>query len=489
MSRGQKDILKDLCAYKPSEAKSLQRLPHDCYMIFVGSVNHARHLKTLMELVDQHETEQTSENYQVMKSEDSELILEYITLKKTVSFFSMLRKQHFVYEDHFNSSLFDIIKANASLRKLKDICRHYETRDGVDTSKVMAEHDERIQKSSPYFVEKGLPQEEAEASAFALSFYTGTKSEACNRGASLVARRANGEAIERQTQDELNSAAIILYYLVKALSYIPYHWGLVTRSCQLRDDELQMYMPGSLITWIQFSSSKKGEQVHDAGVFTHRNTYFKIYSLTGRPIREFSNYPEEDEVLFLPHSTFLVFNHEIAYHGQQHTIYMRQVELGLSKWSVLWVDDQIFNENWENKHHMENASAKALNLNVHFIPKSSTKHALSFLRSPFGQRLKNSNTFRIVTDMNRLNEQPSHTAGARLIKEVRQMGFENPCLVFTGNKAKAEQILQSELGSKAIKCTLVSTDIKDLNSFINFEGVDSSSSGFLSTLYGWFSWH
>ncbi len=94
-------------------------------------------------------------------------------------------------------------------------------------------------------------------------------------------------------------------------------------------------------------------------------------------------------MLFLPHSTFFVFKHEVQFHGTQHTIYMRQVELGLSKWSVLWVDDRIFDENWENKAHMESAAARALNLNVHFIPKSSTASALTFLRSPFGQRLKN----------------------------------------------------------------------------------------------------
>jgi hypothetical protein len=68
-------------------------------------------------------------------------------------------------------------------------------------------------------------------------------------------------------------------------------------------------MPGCLITWIQFSSSKKGKEVKTH--FTHRNTLFKIYSLTGRPIKEFSIFPGEDEVLFLPHSTFFVFKHEV----------------------------------------------------------------------------------------------------------------------------------------------------------------------------------
>ena len=83
---------------------------------------------------------------------------------------------------------------------------------------------------------------------------------------------------------------------------------------------------------------------------------------------------------------------------------MRQIELGFCQWSILWVDDRIFDENWENKKHMEYAATRAIDLNVHFIPKASTDNALSFLRSVFGQRLKNRDIFRIITDMNRENE-------------------------------------------------------------------------------------
>jgi hypothetical protein len=333
----------------------------------------------------------------------------------------------------------------------------------------MNSHDKRVVLSTPLFEKMGLSQNESQALALAISFYTGTKSEAVSRGASLLARRANGVVIAEEVVKELNEAVLILYYLVKALSYIPYYWGYVTRSCQLKDIELAMYTPGNLITWIQFSSSKKGKEVAEGFDFKHRNTFFKIYSITGRPIKEYSNFPEEDEVLFLPHSTFLVFKHVVKYHGTQHTIYMRQVELGLSTWSVLWVDDEIFNKDWENKKHMEYASASALNMNVHFIPKSHTDYALSFLRSPFGQRLKNKDTFRIVTDMNRKYENPIHNAGARLIKAIRKLGFKNQCMVFTSDKRKAEQILESELNSRDHESVIVTTKVEDLRNFVNFD--------------------
>ncbi|CAF1394899.1 unnamed protein product [Adineta steineri] len=477
MSRSNADIVKELCSVDLTAESDAYRLPHDCYMIFVGHISSEAQLKKLTK--KGQDTDDLDDNvaatdsrFTMMETEEIEYFLEYITMTKKVDVDELIdnRKRHLVYEDHFNSSVFDMVEKKASFEQLKRVCRLYETKEGVKIDIVMKEHEERTKLSTPHFIKLGLSPDDAQAASLAISFYTGTKSEAVSRGASLVARQANGEVIEKKTKEEMNEAAVILFYLVKALSYIPYYWGYVTRACQLTDAELKLYMPGCLVTWIQFSSSKRGKEVAGGFNFANRNTFFKIYSLTGRPIGKFSNFEkEEDEVLFLPHSTFFVFKHEARFHGTQHTIYMRQVELGLSKWSVLWVDDRIFVENWENKVHMESAAARALNMNVHFIPKSSTESALSFLRSTFGERLKNQDTFRIVTDMNRENESPTHNAGARLIKAIRQLGFKNECLVFTSDQRQAEKILQSELNLKEKQFVTVSDKSKDLRSFVNFD--------------------
>ncbi len=87
----------------------------------------------------------------------------------------------------------------------------------------MNEHEIRTKLSSPYFISKGLSLDDAQGAALALSFYTGAKSETISRGASLLARQSNGQIIEQETNNEINEAAVILYYLVKALSYIPYY--------------------------------------------------------------------------------------------------------------------------------------------------------------------------------------------------------------------------------------------------------------------------
>ncbi|CAF1445384.1 unnamed protein product [Didymodactylos carnosus] len=234
-------------------------------MILVGCVKDKEHLEMLQAMVNSREPKtgekkEAAASISVMECEEVEFILEHMTLKHNTEDLNDARTEHLVYEDNFNPALFDLVEESASFKKLRKICRNYEEKPKVNVDNVMAEHDARVAKTSPFFLKKGLSKDESQASAFAISFYTGTKSEACNRGASLVARRSNGVVVEVKVIEELNKAAIILYYLVKALSYIPYYWGYVTRCCDLKDGELKLYSGGALITWIQFSSSKKGKE-------------------------------------------------------------------------------------------------------------------------------------------------------------------------------------------------------------------------------------
>jgi hypothetical protein len=71
--------------------------------------------------------------------------------------------------------------------------------------------------------------------------------------------------------------------------------------------------------------------------------------------------------------------------------------------------------------------------------------------------------------MNRENESPARNAGARLIKKLRQLGFKNECLVFTNDKEKAEDILESELNSNEMMSIQVITRVSHLRNFISFK--------------------
>ena len=442
--RSTKSIIKELCAYDPVNAKEDQRLAHNCYLKLIGVLN--KRMKIATGITD----------------ETTELILEHIDFILTAKELIDQRANDLVFEDNFNKKVLDMAKRGQfTYTKLKTICLKYETSDG------MRQHEARVEETFEYFTNRDFHKEEAQSIAFALAFYTGSKSEAINRAGSLLARQGNGTALTQIAEGDIADAGIILYYLVRGLSNIPYYWGEVSRACQLTDDELECYKPGYLVTWLQFSSSKKGSSPPKH--FRGRNTFFIIYSLTGRSIRDFSNFKDEDEVLFLPHSTFIVVDHQITFHGDQHHIYMRQVELGLSERSVLWVDDNIFDETWENKEYMEKAAARDLNRNIHFIPKTSTANAISFLLSPFGQRLKNRDHFRIVSDMHRDNEYPSNTAGAEFIKLVRELDFWNKCLIFSGHKESAHKHLKKILSKSEDVGVYATVHVDSLLKFICFE--------------------
>jgi hypothetical protein len=119
------------------------------------------------------------------------------------------------------------------------------------------------------------------------------------------------------------NAAIIMHYLIKGISHIDFYWGSVVRYVKFEKKDLADYSHGNIISWLQFSSADKGGK--NMAHFTDRNTKFIIYSLTGRAIRYFSNCADqEDEVLFLPHSSFLVCR-VVVKPGAQNTIYLRQV--------------------------------------------------------------------------------------------------------------------------------------------------------------------
>lgn len=444
IGRSDKSILRQLSAYDPINARDDERLAHNCYLQMIGVLN--QKIQIITSVTD----------------ESAEHILEHIDLVLVEGELLKKRSNDLVFEDHFNTKILEMVEEGKyNYQNLQRVCSKYEKPVGI------AQHQKRAGRTSEYFKTRGFSEDEALATAFALAFYTGSKSERINRAGSMLARVGNGAALRQVDQDGLVDAGIILYYMVRGLSTIPYYWGEVSRACKLTNKELECYQPGYLVSWLQFSSSKKGSTPPNH--FLDRNTIFIIYSLTGRSIQQFSNFEAEDEVLFLPHSAFIVVDRQAENKHGQHFIYMRQVELGLSQWSVLWVDDHIFEENWGNKEYMEKAAARNLNKNIHFIPKSTTENAISFLKSTFGQRLKNRDNFRIVTDMNRTNESMPETAGARFVKQVRQLGFSNQCLIFTSNKKAANHILKNHLSKSEDTEIYATVHVHSLLKFICFE--------------------
>jgi len=171
-----------------------------------------------------------------------------------------------------------------------------------------------------------LSEEEKKACALVLSYYTGFKdnSDRSSRNVSVLMRGLNSEEITKKWNDGEHFYPVT-YYLTKAISCLPFYWGYTLRCVHLTKKQALSYQPGTVVTWMQWSSSKIGKEPAD--YFAQRNTWFYIYSFSSREISQFSVYSEEKEALYPPFSHFLVFKNEIR--NKRHHIYMRQIEIGL----------------------------------------------------------------------------------------------------------------------------------------------------------------
>lgn len=255
------------------------------------------------------------------KSYDNEVVesyLEHVKLYQNEAALREIRDEYAVIEDDFGPLLEKKLKGGStpSFQNLRKACEQLDKNS--DT------HYQKSKKTFNYFTQRGVSEEDARSYAMAIAFYSGGYSALVNTGANYILR-IERKVAELYTDDEkLNTNAVmVMYYLIKGLSHIDFHWGVVTRYVDLDDEDLKDYKPGEIVTWLQFSSADKGgkDMVH----FKDRNTVFSIISLTGRAIQYFSNCgDEEDEVLFLPHSSFLVCH--VIKNKTQNQIFLRQVK-------------------------------------------------------------------------------------------------------------------------------------------------------------------
>ena len=288
-------------------------------------------------------------------------------------------------------------------------------------------HIEQMNQNYNKIKSNNLSTDEKKACALALSYYTGKKdnSDRSSRNVNALIRGENDfTKINGWTDGEQYYP--VLYYLSKALASLPFYWGYTIRCVNMENDIIENYEPGTVITWLKFSSSKVGQS--PAPFFQGRNTWFHIYSFSSREISQFSIFDSEREALYSPFSHFLVFKKE--YENNKYHIYMRQIEIGLYVNNMIWVDDNIFNQNWENKALMEKAYSIKKDLKI--IPKISTECALGFINSfkPFMRDgiIK----YKVMSDMNRTNESEPNNAGARLVKSMQDNKIDNiETMIFT----------------------------------------------------------
>ncbi len=339
-----------------------------------------------------------------------------------------------------------------SLQELKDAVKNF-----CESSTRYYWHLNQMESNYENIKNNNISIDEKKAFALVLSYYTGFK-ENSDRTSSNTNAIIRGENSYEKTEKWSDGPEyyVVIYYITKAISNLPFYWGYTIRCIQLTDEQIQTYQPGTIVSWLNWSSSKIGTE--PASYFKDRNTWFYLYSFSSREISQFSIYEEsEKEALYPPFSHFLVFKKE--YVNGKYRIYMRQIEIGLYVNNIVWVDDNILNANWENKTLMEMAYLKNKTLKI--IPKITTDTAMAFLKS-FKPFIKTGTIkYKIMSDMTRNNEYPSDNAGARLVKYLQDNGFGDiEIMIFTSSKEKALRELKklNVVMNNKIKVTTMTSD-------------------------------
>jgi hypothetical protein len=75
--RSMREIVRDLCSFNPALTAETARLPHDCYMIFIGRLTNREHLQKLTRAVETNKDSRgnagTSQGFTMMETEEIEL--------------------------------------------------------------------------------------------------------------------------------------------------------------------------------------------------------------------------------------------------------------------------------------------------------------------------------------------------------------------------------------------------------------------------------
>lgn len=302
---GHMDVFKSIQVAKNNLGNKQKQITHGCYVLLIGTIRNFSRRPSSTKF-------------------ESDIVEDYLSravLYQNIAQLAEKRNDFAVIEDDFGETLEQMMNASStpSFPNLIGACSKLDNESHIELHRAKSE------ETYAYFTKKGLDEDDAKACAFAIAFYTGVYSWIVSMEANLFARRTHADALTNVDAVKMdNDIALIMYYLIKGLSHIQFYWGVVKRYVKLNEKELADYKPGELVTWLQFSSAERSDK--PPCWFKERNTVFTIFSLTGRSIRHFSNCAEEeDEVLFLPHSTFLVCHTEYDSVSQKHHIHLRQV--------------------------------------------------------------------------------------------------------------------------------------------------------------------
>ena len=170
-----------------------------------------------------------------------------------------------------DSDFYLSMKTKYSLEDLKNSIKSF-----TSNSNEYHWHLDQMNQNYEKMKYNNLSADEKKACALVLSYYSSAKdnSDRISKNENILIRGENNFTKIEKWNDGKKFYPVI-YYMTKALANLPFYFGCTVRCVNVNDSVLQLYEPGTVITWLQFSNSKVGTK--PAPYFETRNTWFFIY--------------------------------------------------------------------------------------------------------------------------------------------------------------------------------------------------------------------
>ena len=183
---------------------------------------------------------------------------------------------------------------------------------------------------------------------------------------------------------------------------------------------------GKIFRFQNIVSATVGDESKDTQYDSEANVYFHIYSINGRCVRQFME-PESgfevacaNTILFPSGSEFLVCKRtDDAVSGITH-IYLREIQLGFAKNTVLWLSDDLeeaqlalFQKAQRKAEHDD-----VNGLDMQYVFKTNSNVARAYMYSSiFKVSMHVCDSFKVVQNLERLNENDINVDNSPLVIE------------------------------------------------------------------------
>jgi hypothetical protein len=260
-----------------------------------------------------------------------------------------------------------------------------------------------------------------------------------NRGAALAIVLWTTNILYRKLNEDLGKSdylkwQIYLKYLIIGLKDMNFYRGKVYRGFKnYRDTTL--YKKGEYVYWPRLSSLSKSKEV--ATNFSNSNgSLFEVQVLSAKDISNMSIFPNESEVLLLPHCGFLVED-VVEESGNPLFVQLKEIPVPRGPKVVYWVDDNP-QSNYRIVKHYEKKG-------ISFVLCTSAKEALEIISNYRWFLYLDDSDFKIITDMVRFEEGKwNYEAGIVLVRELyKNYGYKFKTLVYCQDVEKASKMCEN----------------------------------------------